>query len=381
MAVENSIVDVHLLVVDDDPEILEQARKWLKIRFGYHHLETAQSAQEAEAKLQHAYDVIIADMRMERDDSGFTVLTEVKKRNLTSVIIILTANDTITDCRKSFKLGAWDYIPKNLTTGGTPIFKVLHDSIQEALIQFGRSGNLKDREWISQNMGYLLDNYAGRYVAVLNNTVIADAAKREDLDDLIRRQNLPFYLTTIARIDNDLFKQLTEHLIVFVEGPTDVAYIKTALKLLDKEALLHSMILDTIGNRLGNQGGGESSLKNGFTFLKENRVITTKLLFLFDPDVKNLPNKGQDYENLYIRRMSENGKRGIESFFPDHVMEEGFQEGYVIKILRQHEPRLTYAVEDKKGFCAWICQKRVNRPEDFAGFQPIIEMIEDILAL
>jgi hypothetical protein len=295
-------------------------------------------------------------------------------------VIILTANESAIDCRKAFKMGAWDYIPKNMT-GGVPTFELVHESIQEALSKFTHAGNARDREWIINNMGYLLDNYDGRYIAVLNNAVIADAAKREDLDDIIREQNLPYFLTTIEKVDNNLFKQLTPHLLVFVEGPTAVKYIKTALAVLGRQDLLESIVLDTVGNRFGNRGGGESNLKNGFFFLMENRLLKNKVLFLFDPDVRDLPNHGKDVENLYVRRMDAYSpdKRGIESLFPVHVLEEGFSKGYVRKIVRQYEPTLTYEVENKKSFCPWICKKRDNTPEDFEGFQKIVRIIEAIL--
>ena len=381
MSPETRIADVRILVVDDKADVLQEARAWLQEEFGYRYLETVDTIKEAREKLNQPYDVIIADMRMPEDqEGGFTILEEVKKGNITSIVIILTANDTAADCRKAFKMGAWDYIPKNMT--GVVIFEVVHNSIQEALSTFSRSGNARDREWIISNMGYLLDNYDGRFIAVLNNTIIADAPKREDLDDIIREQNLPRFLTTIEKIDNNLFKQLTPHLLVFVEGPTDVKYIKTALAVLGRQDILDAIVLDTVGNRFGNKGGGESNLKNGFLFLLENRLIKNKVLFLFDPDVKDLPNHGKDVENLYIRRMDEysSDKTGIESLFLNHVLEEGFSKGYVCKILRQYPPNLTYKVENKKSFCKWICRKRENIPEDFSGFQKIVRLIDSLLS-
>lgn len=97
--------NVHLLVVEDNPRFLNELLEWLG-DFNYRNIETATSAAQAQEKLAHPFDVIIADMRMEQDDSGFTVMTEVKARNLSSVVIILTANDTVIDCRNAFKLGA-----------------------------------------------------------------------------------------------------------------------------------------------------------------------------------------------------------------------------------------------------------------------------------
>ncbi|WP_258005876.1 response regulator, partial [Cylindrospermopsis raciborskii] len=130
--------NIHLLLVDDNPRYLNELQDWLN-EYGYCHIETASNVAQATEKLRDPYDVIIADMRMDRDDSGFTIVEEVKLRNLSSVVIILTANDTVIDCRRAFKLGAWDYICKNMRGD---IFYALHHSIEEAIDYFNRWGNL-----------------------------------------------------------------------------------------------------------------------------------------------------------------------------------------------------------------------------------------------
>ena len=82
--------NVHLLVVEDNLGYLGQTLEWLQ-DFGYQQIETATSATQAQEKLGEPFDVIIADMRMEQDDSGFAIVDEVKARNLSAVVIILTA--------------------------------------------------------------------------------------------------------------------------------------------------------------------------------------------------------------------------------------------------------------------------------------------------
>jgi len=121
--------NAHILVADDRPEELEVIVDWLK-RYGYNQIDTATSAQETKEKLASIhFDVIIADMRMEADDSGFEVVNEVNKRHITSVII-LTANDSVADCRRSHKMGVWDYISKNMSGN---VYEELHQSVQEII--------------------------------------------------------------------------------------------------------------------------------------------------------------------------------------------------------------------------------------------------------
>jgi predicted HTH transcriptional regulator len=191
------VSNIHLLIIDDDPENLAEERKWLN-RFGYEHIASAQSAKETQQKLEQGhYDIIVADMRMEADDSGFLVVEEVKKRNLSSVVIILTANDTVADCRQAFKMGAWDYISKNLLGN---VFKALDDSIQEAITYFNRRGNTKDEEWIAENIDDLRQKYLDQFIAVINQSVIEVAETEAKLKKRLQEQKLPLFLTVIKKI-------------------------------------------------------------------------------------------------------------------------------------------------------------------------------------
>jgi len=70
--------NVHLLVIEDNSRFLEELLAWLRDEFGYQEITTATSAADAEQKLQNPCDIVVADMRMERDDSGFTILNSVQ---------------------------------------------------------------------------------------------------------------------------------------------------------------------------------------------------------------------------------------------------------------------------------------------------------------
>ncbi len=190
------IQNIHLLLVEDNPRYLESLIKWLN-RFGYQNIETATNVQEATEKLQNPFDVIIADMRMEADDSGFVILDQVQSLNLSSVVIILTANDTVIDCRNAFKKGAWDYISKSME--GNP-FEIVDQSIKEAITYFNRWGNVQNDQWIEENLQQLEQDYWGQYIAVINKTVIEIADSEETLKQKIEERKLRRFLTTICKI-------------------------------------------------------------------------------------------------------------------------------------------------------------------------------------
>lgn len=188
--------NVHLLLVEDNPRFLNELLEWLR-DYGYEQIETATSVAQAKEKLADPFDVIIADMRMEEDNSGFAVIEEVKARNLSSVVIILTANDTVADCRTAFKMGAWDYISKNMRGN---VFDLLHESIQEAIAYFNRWGNIQNEQWINENIESLEQTYFGQYIAVINKTVIDAADTEEALKERIEERQLRRFLTTIRKI-------------------------------------------------------------------------------------------------------------------------------------------------------------------------------------
>ncbi|MEZ4526705.1 MAG: response regulator [Desulfobacterales bacterium] len=384
-----NISNFHLLVVEDHARYMDRLLKRLD-KYGYQNITTASSASEAREILSKShFDVIISDMRMETDDSGFEIIDLVKNLKLSSIVIILTANDTVADCRKALKgKGAWDYISKNMSD--TDAMEELHKSVQNALDYFNQWGNAQDKAWIVENTGYLLDHFRGQYVAVLNNAVIESAPDKEELEKKIIDKKLPLFLTVIQRIDDRLFQQLSAKFIVFVEGPTDVAYIKTALKILNRNDLLETIMIDTIGNKIGDQGGGNTNLKSGFAFLKEKRLIETKVLFLADQDVgdKDMPNKGEDYENLYVRRIRDYSReeKGIEWLFPENIWNEAIAKGFAEKTETiktdkdgSHPPRKSYKIFDKTAFCNRICQERKNKESDFSGFREIIRILEKIM--
>jgi DNA-binding NarL/FixJ family response regulator len=189
--------NVHLLVIEDTPGYLDELKQWLRDEFNYQNIETAQNTTDAEEKLKSSCDIVISDMRMERDDSGFTILNSVKKNNLSAVVIILTANDSVHDCRRAFREGAWDYISKNMT-GNT--FEALNDSIQDAIAYLDRWGNRPNQQWLQENRDTLESNYWGQWIAIVNQAVIETADTENELLKRLEERKLRRFTTTIQNI-------------------------------------------------------------------------------------------------------------------------------------------------------------------------------------
>jgi CheY-like chemotaxis protein len=80
----------HLLVVDDEPSIQLTLKTLLEI-YGFQ-VDTATSAAEAIAKLKvGCYEMVITDLRMESDDSGFQVARAAAETDYQPAVAVLTA--------------------------------------------------------------------------------------------------------------------------------------------------------------------------------------------------------------------------------------------------------------------------------------------------
>ena len=247
------IDNVHILFIDDNPGVIQEAREWLLEELGYQYLETATSAKEAQEKLERGlFDVIVSDMRMEKDDSGFKILDWVNENNLTAVTIILTANDSVQDCRRAFKSRAWDYISKNMR--GNPFEDYLHESIQDAVAYLNRWGNEANKQWFEENKAEIEEEYWGQWVAIANKAVIDSADSEEQLAKQLEERQLRRFTTTIRKI-GDLRKisdLLQEEEGLKLEFKSSLQW---SLKGDCKDEKLHKEVLKTIVAFLNAEGG------------------------------------------------------------------------------------------------------------------------------
>nr|VFJ92048.1 MAG: Putative DNA-binding domain-containing protein [Candidatus Kentron sp. H]VFJ93079.1 MAG: Putative DNA-binding domain-containing protein [Candidatus Kentron sp. H]VFJ99930.1 MAG: Putative DNA-binding domain-containing protein [Candidatus Kentron sp. H] len=211
--------DVRMLVVEDNPRYWEALRQYLEKDYGYRDVELAENPRQAIKRLETGrFDVFIADMHFGEDiKGGFSVLHEVKARNITSIVIILTANDNWRDCRGAFRGGAWDYLSK--TMPGEDVMEILHQSILDGLAYAQKYGSRSDELWIVENREQLRREHPDRYIAVINNTVIDSDADREGLLSRIREYKLPLRVPIVQHMKVEDISELSiEELIRRGEG-------------------------------------------------------------------------------------------------------------------------------------------------------------------
>jgi len=101
---------VHILIVEDEPKIASFVRRGL-IENGF----VVDMAENGEQGLEYALarkvDLIILDVVLPQRD-GWSLLTELRRADLQTPVLFLTARDNVSDRVKGFDSGADDYLIK-----------------------------------------------------------------------------------------------------------------------------------------------------------------------------------------------------------------------------------------------------------------------------
>jgi len=109
------MTDASILIVDDDRDILETARMFLKQEFTTVQIE--QDPKRIQAHLQKSeFDVILLDMNFKAGvndgEEGFYWLEEILKYDQAAVVILITAYGEVDIAVKAIKHGATDFVLK-----------------------------------------------------------------------------------------------------------------------------------------------------------------------------------------------------------------------------------------------------------------------------
>ena len=105
-----SMQDVHVLVVDDEPD-LRTLYELALLREGYVVLSVGDLAQAREKLAQRRFDVVITDMRLP-DGLGIDLLHQLREQHRSERCVVITAFGSADNAVESLKAGAFDYLTK-----------------------------------------------------------------------------------------------------------------------------------------------------------------------------------------------------------------------------------------------------------------------------
>jgi len=138
-------IEMEILVIDDDPNILESVGKFLRAQGHRVHL-ADRGEKGLEILKKNAIDITISDVHMPGMD-GFEVLREARKVSPSTEVIMITAHRDLENAFRAMREGAFDFFTKpfkvqdiNASLQRTVRFQKLHrekNQVQERLDQIG----------------------------------------------------------------------------------------------------------------------------------------------------------------------------------------------------------------------------------------------------
>lgn len=101
---------IRILVVDDEPPIVEVLRRYLE-RCGYTVMSSEGVAEAIDTASAENPEIIISDITFP-DKDGYFLLTEIKKSRPDTAVIMMTGHTEYHTVKESLRLGADEYISK-----------------------------------------------------------------------------------------------------------------------------------------------------------------------------------------------------------------------------------------------------------------------------
>ena len=156
------------------------------------------SAQET----GESFDVVIADMRMDEDDSGLKILREVKNVDSSVEVIILTGYGEIENGIRAIVEGAFDYIQKTEEKfGGVNVYDFVVTKVRHALISKRIFASFKSDEEV--RILCLLFN--------LDYSELEGESRKRKIADIISRLSEKSGLDLLESLIDEIPTELPEH--------------------------------------------------------------------------------------------------------------------------------------------------------------------------
>ena len=174
------MADERLLVVDDEPDMVENLTRLLR-RDGYRCLATTDARKALELLETQHPDVLLTDLKMPEID-GLDLLRRAHAVDAALPVIMITAFSSIESAVAAIKAGAFDYLPKNFSADQ------LRVSVERALRQ--RRLAVENRNLRAQlQTTFRFESLLGRSPAMTRVFELVRKAARSDANILVQGES------------------------------------------------------------------------------------------------------------------------------------------------------------------------------------------------
>ncbi|MCF6147151.1 MAG: EAL domain-containing protein [Candidatus Kuenenia sp.] len=110
LTAENDFREMQVLVVDDDPRMLESVKHLLE-NHRYSATIAGGGAQACQELLKTQFDLLLLDLNLD-DISGYDVMNFMNDNSIKTPVIVISGNSSFASASKAIQMGALDYIKK-----------------------------------------------------------------------------------------------------------------------------------------------------------------------------------------------------------------------------------------------------------------------------
>jgi two-component system response regulator GlrR len=111
MAASDGVSEASILIVDDEPHILDLLQRRLRSK-GYHVIATTSGSEAIQAAKGTVLDLAVVDLKLGGGEDGLSVMEELRLINPHMPVIILTAHGSIANAVEAMRRGAYCYLTK-----------------------------------------------------------------------------------------------------------------------------------------------------------------------------------------------------------------------------------------------------------------------------
>ena len=108
------MTDKHILIIDDEPEMLNSLQKILSRKPAYHLTLTENPEQALQLLAQKTFDLVLTDLKMQTH-SGIDILKAALSKDPLTKVIIITGYGTVEASVEAMRQGAFDFLEKPFT--------------------------------------------------------------------------------------------------------------------------------------------------------------------------------------------------------------------------------------------------------------------------